>query len=115
MDTDSSEDEGNKVLQVSNNKISSNSSTGEYGSPGSNVDMYTSATVKNSKEIEKEQVLGLRDESNTMFSTSQNNKLVVDFEDLSYAIEDVVNIDNIDFDDTDNSLLDDSEEVQEWE
>ena len=77
--------------------------------------MYTSATVENSKEIEKEHVLRLRDESDTMFSTSQNKKLVVDFEDFSYSIEDVVNIDNIDFDDTDNSLLDDSEEVQEWE
>ena len=77
--------------------------------------MYQTATVKKTKEIEKEQVLSVRDDSDTMFSNSQNDKLVMDFEDLSYAIEDVVNIDNIDFHDTDNSLLDDSEEVQEWE
>ena len=41
---------------------------------------------------------------------------MVDIDYFTYAIQDVLeNIDNINFDGTDNSLLDSDEELEEWE
>ena len=115
MDTDSSEEEEDEVQPVSNSNKSSTNSTGVVRSPWTHVCMQQTTTVQNLTEQEKEQVQNIHGHLKTEFSEKKNDANFEETAFVTYAVEDVENIDNINFDDTDNSLLGDDEEADVWE
>ena len=95
-------------------KSSSTSSTEEQKIPGSTQNMYGTGSNKSFEETNLEQVPNIRGNGDTDFSEKKNDGNYDETAYVTYAVEDVENIDNVDFDYTDNSLLDDDEEVQVW-
>ena len=115
FDTDSSESEEEVVPPVRDINYNNSSITGAVRSTGTPVDTKYSTNMKNIKNPGSEPVLNVRGNSDSNFIETEKVFEEGDMDYVTYAIKDVELIDNVDFDDTNNSVLEDELPLDEFE